>query len=59
MPQEPKSRPEPGEPPERKLNPQPPESVYGHQWGSSGKQNLENSAGPPPPEPPAGPCKRN
>jgi hypothetical protein len=47
---QPKSRPEPPRP-ERAANPQPGSSVYGGQWGSSGKQNDEQTGKPDRPGP--------
>jgi hypothetical protein len=51
----PKSRPEPPAP-QRPANPQPDDSVYGGEWGSSGKQNTESRPDPTA-TPPAQPSK--
>jgi hypothetical protein len=47
----PKSQPEPPRPQPQVGNPQPDSSVYGGQWGSSGKQNPEPTGEPDRPEP--------
>ena len=41
--EKPKSRPEPSDPAPQPGQPAPPEDVYGGQWGSSGKQNSEET----------------
>jgi hypothetical protein len=49
--EQPRSRPEPAEPSRRPGQPKPPESVYGDQWGSSGKQGDGEKGQPDRPEP--------
>jgi hypothetical protein len=51
MAQEPKSRPEPPAPPQRKFNPQTPDSVYGGRWGQGDSDAPPGVGAPDRPEP--------